>query len=69
MKRRPSGSLLISIALHVVLGIGLLWVLSIPYPFHNWLSQLVPEEKPVEHVSYVALPGSSAAPRDRKSVV
>ena len=56
MKWRPSGSLLVSVALHIVLGAALIWVLSIPYPFHNWLFPTPPQEKPAEHISYVALP-------------
>ena len=59
MKWRPSGSLLVSLALHVVLGAALIWVLSIPYPFHNWLFPTPPHEKPAEHISYVALPGGA----------
>ena len=62
MKRRPSGSLLISIALHIVLGAGLLWVLSIPYPFHNWLVPKPPESQPAERITYVAVPGGGGAP-------
>ena len=62
--RRPSGSLLVSIALHIVLGAGLLWVLSIPYPFHDWMHLTPTLEEPAEQISYVTLPsgggGSSA---------
>jgi hypothetical protein len=61
MKRRPSGSLLISIALHIVLGAGLLWVLSIPYPFHNWLLPTPLESKPAERITYVEIPGGGGA--------
>lgn len=61
--KRPSGSLLVSIALHVVLGAALLWVLSIPYPFHNWLFPTAPEAKPVERISYVTLPGGGVPGR------
>src|SRR5690606_3352566 len=42
--RRPSGSLLISVVLHIVLGAGLIWVLSIPYSFHDWMG-LTPAPK------------------------
>jgi hypothetical protein len=61
MKWRPSGSLLVSIALHIVLGAGLVWVLGIPYEFHNWLFPTPPKEKPAEQISYVALPSSGNA--------
>ena len=37
MKRKPSGSLLISIALHAVFGAVLVYVLSIPFPLREWL--------------------------------
>lgn len=73
--RRPSGSLLVSIALHIVLGAGLVWVLSIPYPFHDWMHLTPQPEEPPEQISYVTLPsaggggaaeqqpGPAAAPR------
>lgn len=74
--RRPSGSLLVSIVLHVVLGAGLMWVLSIPYPFHDWMHLMPQPEEPLERISYVTLssggggggaaeqqPGPAAAPR------
>ena len=61
MKWRPSGSLLVSIALHVVLGAALIWVISLPYPFHNWLFPTPPHEKPAERISYVALSGGGGA--------
>lgn len=56
--RRPSGSLLVSIALHIVLGAGLIWVLSIPYPFHDWMHLTPAPEEPPERISYVALPAA-----------
>lgn len=54
--KRPSGSLLVSIALHLVLGAALLWILSIPYPFNDWLNLTPPPKEPPEQVSYVTLP-------------
>ena len=56
--RRPSGSLLVSIALHIVLGAGLMWVLSIPYPFHDWMHLMPRPEEPAEQISYVTLPSA-----------
>ncbi len=57
-ERRPHGSWLVSIALHIVLGAALLFVLSIPYPIDQWL-KAHQESKPVaEHVTYM-----SVAPR------
>jgi hypothetical protein len=52
MQRRPSGSLLVSIALHIVLGAALLWVLSIPVPFKQWYERYRPTI-PEEHITYV----------------
>jgi len=52
MMRRPSGALLISIAVHIVLGAALLWVLSIPAPFKQWY-QRYRAEIPEEHITYV----------------
>jgi hypothetical protein len=56
VKRKPDGSLLISIVLHVVLGAGLLYVLSIPHPVQQWLKRQKPESIPVERISFVQLP-------------
>jgi hypothetical protein len=56
--RRPSGSLLVSIALHIVLGAGLIWVLSIPYPFHDWMHLRPAPEEPAERISFVTLPSA-----------
>jgi hypothetical protein len=56
--RRPSGSLLVSIALHIVFGAGLIWVLSIPYPFHDWMHLTPQPEEPPERISYVTLPSA-----------
>lgn len=58
MKRRPSGSLLVSIALHIVLGAALAWVLSIPVPFKQWYQQYR-AANPEEHITYV-VPGAPA---------
>jgi hypothetical protein len=54
--RHPSGSLAISIALHIVLGAGLLWVLSIPNPLVSWFREPRREPVPVERISFLALP-------------
>jgi hypothetical protein len=54
--RRPSGSVVISVALHLVLGAALLWVLSIPYPFQSWLTRQKTESMPVERISFLAVP-------------
>lgn len=54
MKRRVNGSLLISIALHVVLGAALVWVLSFPPPLRSWLHWSPQPHEPVEHMTYLA---------------
>jgi hypothetical protein len=54
--RRPSGSVLVSIALHIVLGGALLWVLSIPYPLQSWLKRHDSTPIPVERIGFIALP-------------
>ena len=56
MKRRISGSLLISIAVHIVFGAALLWVLSIPAPFNQWLKQYRGAPIPVERIGFLQLP-------------
>lgn len=59
MRRRPDGSLIISVVLHVVLGVALLWVLSIPVPFQSLLRQRT--ATPEERIGYVTLPSGGAA--------
>lgn len=60
MRRRPDGSLVISIVLHIVLGAALVWVLSIPVPFPSWM-QRTGATAPEEHVTYVAVPSGGPA--------
>jgi len=60
-EERSSGSLAISIALHVLLGALLVWVLSIPAPFTQWLHPLTGERPPQEHVSFVVPRGAIVA--------
>lgn len=64
MKRRFDGSLLISIALHIVLGAALVWVLSFPPPIRSWLHWGPQSHEPVEHMTYLTMPaGPSTAGR------
>ena len=58
-RRRLSGPAMISIVLHVVVGIFLLRILLVPYPFTSLFSS---QEKPVEpeRISFLALPQASA---------
>ena len=54
MKRRPSGPLILSIGLHIVLIVGLVWVMAVPMPFEKWLAEH--KNVPVEHVGYFQVP-------------
>lgn len=55
MKRRIDGSVAVSIAIHVVVGAALLWVLSIPYPLRELLERTRPRVDP-ERISFVTIP-------------
>lgn len=55
MKRRIDGSVAASIAIHIVAGVFLLWVLSIPYPFREFFERTRPRESP-ERIGYIAIP-------------
>ena len=65
-RRRPAGTVAISIALHVVIGAALLRVLMMPYPF---LSLFGEKEVPIqpERISFLALPQTDAAPTPGRS--
>ena len=54
MMRKPSGPLILSIGLHIVLVIGLVWVMAVPLPFQKWLNEHT--NVPVEHVGYFQVP-------------
>lgn len=61
--RRPAVPVLVSIALHMVLGAGLVRVLLVPGSLH-W--ELAHDEPPkVERIGYIALPQSSPPTRGR----
>ena len=62
MNPRPSGSLLASLALHLVLGAALVWLLSIPSPFWNLLDHRRVEQPVAERLRYVGLPNPGGAP-------
>ncbi|HEU5185187.1 MAG TPA: hypothetical protein VFU01_11500 [Gemmatimonadaceae bacterium] len=55
MTRRVDGTVAISIAIHVVAGAFLLWVLSIPYPLRELLERTRPRVEP-ERISFVSIP-------------
>lgn len=54
MKHRPNGAFIWSVALHIVLGAGLVWLLAIPIPIHEWWK--APAEPAAEHVAYIVVP-------------
>ena len=55
MKRRIDGSVAVSVAIHVVVGVLLLWVLSIPYPLRELLERTRPRVQP-ERISFISIP-------------
>ena len=60
MKReRSTGAIAASIALHVVLLGLLMWVLSLPMPLRQWLTEHQPVAPTAEGVSYSQLPGGA----------
>ncbi len=60
-ERRIDGSLLVSIALHIVVGVALTLILSIPNPIKQWLTMQHGEPPQVEHITYVATPTAGSA--------
>jgi hypothetical protein len=54
MTRKPSGALIISIGLHVVLIAGLVWIMAVPMPFQRWLHEHA--DVPVQKISYFQVP-------------
>jgi hypothetical protein len=60
-ERRVDGSLLVSIALHVVVGAALFAILSIPNPIRQWLMFERGQKPQAEQVSYVAIPSAGSA--------
>ena len=61
MKREPQGgSLLLSAALHVVFGAMLIWVLSLPLPFEQWLTSKKSAAPASERVGFFSVPNGGA---------
>ena len=62
-RRRPDAALFVSIALHIVLGAALLWVLGLPAPVEQWLKahESEADRMPVERISFVQLPNKGPA--------
>ena len=59
-ERRFDGSLLVSIALHIVVGAALILILSIPNPIQQWLTMQHGEPPKVEHITYIAAPSAAS---------
>lgn len=60
-ERRINGSLLVSIALHIVVGAALVLILSVPNPIRQWLTMQHGEQPKVEHITYIATPSAGSA--------
>jgi hypothetical protein len=57
---RSAGAFLLSLVLHVVLGAALIWVISLPAPLRQWLTEHQPPRPRAEGVSFFQLPGANA---------
>ncbi len=55
-RERSRGAVLVSIAIHVVAGAFLLWVLSIPLPIEEFFHRQKDVSIPVERISFVQVP-------------
>jgi hypothetical protein len=55
-KSRPSGSLLVSLAVHAVLAVGLVYLLSMPFPLQEFLKHRRVQTAPTERISFIAFP-------------
>jgi hypothetical protein len=60
-ERRTDGPLLVSIALHIVVGAALVLILSIPNPIRQWLMFEHGEKPKAEQLTYVAVPSAGSA--------
>jgi len=65
-KRRLSGPVVLSIAVHVVVGAALLRILLVPYPFTSLFATKSQTVEP-ERISFLALPRESAVTTPGKS--
>ena len=61
IERRVDGSLLVSIALHILVGTALVLILSVPNPIRQWLTVERGEQPKMEHITYVAAPSAGSA--------
>ncbi|HEY7894155.1 MAG TPA: hypothetical protein VIC24_04590 [Gemmatimonadaceae bacterium] len=63
MKRKPSGALILSIGLHLVLIVGLVWLMAVPLPFQKWLADH--KDVPVEKIGYFQVPNEGVTRQGR----
>jgi len=66
-KRRPSGSLVASVALHIILGAALVQVFLLPLPFVNFFRHEHIEAVPAERISFLAMPKTGGATKPGRS--
>jgi hypothetical protein len=55
VKRRIDGSVAVSLGIHVVAGVFLVWLVSIPYPVRELLERTRPRTAP-EQISFISIP-------------
>jgi hypothetical protein len=53
---RPSGSIFVSIAIHIVVGAALVYILSLPYPLRELMRRDKASAVAVERIGFIALP-------------
>jgi hypothetical protein len=57
-RERSRGAYLASIAVHIVVGAALLWVLSIPLPLDDFFSRQRDVSLPIERISFIQVPNT-----------
>lgn len=65
--RRPGVPLAVSVALHVLIGAGILVLLIMPRPRSHWLKQMHGAAPPVERIGFLQLPQSGKEVNPGKS--
>jgi hypothetical protein len=61
LTRRPSSSVLVSVAVHAVVGAALVRVLTMPLPLSEYFAREHVTSLPVERISFVTLPKGTSA--------
>jgi hypothetical protein len=65
--RRPSAALAISIALHIVLGAGIIALLIMPHAYRDWLHLANSPPPVVERIGFVAMPETGPVEKPGKA--